>query len=343
MSYDMALPTSPIAGALPEITARYKESLSEIHFMSEDDSPMSGVIRIKRHVKARWNVETRRFIPLDETYWEWESVISVVVSAEEVVDKIVQGEESLVDWITDCRLLLQLDSACQIVVIIRDLGKYRSKTKTMANRDFTAMARAGLESGSSATAQNQTGPTRATSESIDFALIDLQVREKVFIVEGQLSPTLVADYLVEKTEEMEDWIWNLTADVALRPVRFDTCAVIWLMSGQYKLLSKSHLTFAPNEPRRKATSPTDALELMLQEVQGLTSSAAAGIAAEHPSFADLMRAYQKAERRGGEARAEAMLRDCQIKNLKNGTASSRKLNKVGQSYNSRGHYLTGRP
>jgi hypothetical protein len=48
---------------------------------------------------------------------------------------------------------------------------------------------------------------------------------------------------------------------------------------------------------------------MLQEVQGITQSAAAGIAAEYPSFAALMRAFEKAERKGT---AEALLADCEV-------------------------------
>jgi len=110
---------------------------------------------------------------------------------------------------------------------------------------------------------------------------------------------------VEKTEEMEDWVWNLCADVALRPV----CEGSVQIDAQYKLLSKSHLSFAPVEAKRKASSTTDALELMLQEVQGITQSAAAGIAAEYPTFAELMRAFEKAERKGA---AEVLLADCEV-------------------------------
>jgi len=38
-----------------------------------------------------------------------------------------------------------------------------------------------------------------------------------------------------------------------------------------------------------------------------------------------MEAYEKAERRGGVERAELMLQDCEIKNLRNGVANGRKL------------------
>ena len=41
-----------------------------------------------------------------------------------------------------------------------------------------------------------------------------------------------------------------------------------------------------------------------------------------------MEAFEKAEQRSAE-RAEGLLADCEIRNLKNGTVSGRKLNKVG--------------
>ena len=50
---------------------------------------------------------------------------------------------------------------------------------------------------------------------------------------------------------------------------------------------------------------------MLQEVQGVTPSAAAGIRTEFSSFKILMDAYEKAERKGRE-RAELMLQDCEV-------------------------------
>jgi crossover junction endonuclease EME1 len=52
---------------------------------------------------------------------------------------------------------------------------------------------------------------------------------------------------------------------------------------------------------------------MLQEVQGVTPSAAAGIRAEFESFKVLMDAFERAERKGGRERGEALLQDCEVK------------------------------
>jgi len=179
----MELPTSPIAGALPEIKARFTESLSKIHFMPKDESPMAGVMRIKRHVKARWDTVGKRFLPLDQPFWEWDKTMLLIVDAEEIVDKVIHGKDMLIDWIKDTRLLLNLGPMVQIVIIIRGMGKYTAKTKTLANREFTAMARAGLESGSAAAAAVLTA--RPEKEAIESELIELQVQESVFIVHGE--------------------------------------------------------------------------------------------------------------------------------------------------------------
>ena len=121
--------------------------------------------------------------------------------------------------------------------------------------------------------------------------------------------SLVLDALtaVERTEDIEDWIFNLAADVAIRP---------------YKLLHKS-LPLA--SVGRKGSTPTDTFELMLQEVPGITPSAAKGISQEYPSFRDLQRAFERAERDGT---ATFLLAECRVSTLKNGTASGRKVGKA---------------
>lgn len=119
---------------------------------------------------------------------------------------------------------------------------------------------------------------------------------------------------MERTEEIEDWVFNLAGDVAIRPVgdmlREYHHGLSELMK-QYKLLSKAHLSFCATDGIKKGSTPGDVFELMLQEVQGITPSAAAGIRAEYESFQILMEAYERAEQRGGRERAENLLQDCQ--------------------------------
>ncbi|WVQ62597.1 uncharacterized protein L199_000743 [Kwoniella botswanensis] len=315
LSSDLSQPTSPIAGALPEITKRITDNYSEIKFLTEDKSSINGLIKFKRHLKARWDPEKKQFIPLDQPIWIWEGICVLVINAEEIVDKIAPtstcespDEEERLDelnvWVSDIKLTLGLTVNDQLIIMIKGLQKYHSKMKSLANKQFTAAARAGL-SGATTANRNQGGRNGGRigpdKEIIEMALVRLQVKQRCFLVN------------VEKTEDIEDWVYNIAADVAIRP---------------YKLISKSHLAFCPTDGIRKGSNPTETLELMLQEVQGITPSASMGIASEYPTFKELMEAFEKAERRGGVERAEGMLQDCEIKTLRNGTANGRKLNKA---------------
>ncbi|KAK4688871.1 hypothetical protein P7C73_g1220, partial [Tremellales sp. Uapishka_1] len=298
LSHDLSLPSSPIAGALPEIESKLKGNLSELHILSDEDSPYPGIIKFKRHVQARWSSSEKRFIPLPSPHWRWESTVVIVVPADEIVDKVAGGNDLLSKWSSDVRLATGLSRKDQVFIMIKGLQKYYSKTKSLANKEYTAQARAGL-SGTSISSQSSL-TVRPSKGTIEMELVKLQVAEGCFLIH------------VEKTEDVEDWIWNLSADIAIRP---------------YKLITKSHLAFCPQDGIKKGSGPIDAFELMLQEVHGITPSAAAGIVREYPSFKHLMEAFERAERKGLE-RAEEMLKDCEIRNLKNGVANGRLLNKA---------------
>ncbi|TYJ54898.1 hypothetical protein B9479_004406 [Cryptococcus floricola] len=303
LSADMAKPSSPIAGALPEITTKLKDNQSDLRFMSDSDSPIPGAIRFKRHLKARWDVAVKRFIPLDQPRWVWEKTVLILITAEELVDKIADGDDALVQWASDVRLLMSLSQQNQVIIMIKGIEKYYSKSKSMANKDYMSAARAGLEGGAVGGAMTAgRRAVRPTKDRIEEEMVKLQVAEGCFLVH------------VEKTEEMEDWVFNIAADVAIRP---------------YKLISKSHLAFSPQDGQKKALESTAVLELMLQEVQGVTSSAAAGIAAEYPTFRDLMGAFEEAEEGPrGKSGAEAMLANCKVATLVSGKASNKTVNKA---------------
>ena len=54
---------------------------------------------------------------------------------------------------------------------------------------------------------------------------------------------------------------------------------------------------------------------MLEEVLGVTASAASGIASRYPTFAELMEAFELAETAGGVDKAELLLADCDVSQL----------------------------
>ena len=182
-SHDLSLPTSAIAGALPEIKARFDDNRCKWHFDDEAQSPFPGLIQFKRLVQARWNLASRRFIPLDTPRWEKEKAVILVASVEDVVDRVLQGENALAEWISDLRIIMDLSADSQVILLVKGLNKYFSKTKTLANRDFTAAARAGLSD--LGPGQSAANAGRLDKEAIDQALVELQLQETVFIVRGE--------------------------------------------------------------------------------------------------------------------------------------------------------------
>ena len=189
LSADLELRSSPLASALPEIRARITESLSEVHFLPASDSPVAGTIRIKRHVQARWDSTTKRFIPLDVSHWEWEPITILAVHATDVVDKILHGSTSLVQWIRDVRLLLELQSDATLILVIKGMAKLQAKLRTQANREYIAAARAGLEDGPPARAsvkdsEEPIGPM-VDNEAIGMEFVNLQITAGVHVVNGE--------------------------------------------------------------------------------------------------------------------------------------------------------------
>jgi crossover junction endonuclease EME1 len=166
VSSDLEAAGSPIAAALPELRARFKENKSDVR--SFDGVP--GVIRFKRHVRARYDGAAKRWVSIAEPRWEWESTVLVVATAEEIVDQI--HNDTLVRWAEDLRMVT---GKGQMMLMIRGLKAYNSRTKAINTREFTAAARGERVAASSA---------RPSKERIEEELVKLQVAQRVFYING---------------------------------------------------------------------------------------------------------------------------------------------------------------
>lgn len=100
------------------------------------------------------------------------------------------------------------------------------------------------------------------------------------------------------------------------------------LTQQYKRLTKSHLAFSAPDQLAKGEQPFEALELMLQEVPGITQSAAVGVTACYPSLRELMEAYEEVEEEAGPT----MLEGCPVRTSANGVATARQLGPVSILY-----------
>lgn len=184
------LPSSPIAGAMPEIRKRVEDSLSRLVTVPETDTIVGGTIRFLRHVSAEWSASEKRFVPLDNPRTEWETTTILVASADEVVDRILLGDGELAEWIADVRLTLFLAPDEQLLLLVRGLEKYHSKTRSIVNKAFRDSARAGLSTGrASSTEASTTFRTRVEKEQVEAELLQAQLSQYLRVVQGAVSPS----------------------------------------------------------------------------------------------------------------------------------------------------------
>jgi crossover junction endonuclease EME1 len=294
LAYDLSLPSSPIAGAMPEIKIRLEDNRSSLHYLSEEETVAEGTVQFMRRVKAVWDVAAKRFTPLEAERLEWEPTLVVVTSVDGIVDRLAQSEELFMEWLADIRLAVAHRPDEQVFLLVRGLAKYHSKTVSIVNRTYRDNVSAALHDTDARRARPEVG-RRVTKDMVETQLLRAQIEQHVFVV------------LVDETEEIEDWLYNLAADVAFRP---------------YKRLTKSHLAFAAPEGQRKGAEPGPVLELMLQEVPGLTAAAALGVSRCYGSLRGLMEGYE------GDDDGASLLAGCAVGNLATGVATNRTLGPV---------------
>jgi crossover junction endonuclease EME1 len=185
LSSDLETPSSPIAGALPAIRTKLTDNFSQVHFLPTDDSPHPGVIRFKRYVQARWDTAGKKFVPLDQPKWRWETTVLVIMTAEDVIDKIAVCNDELGTWAGDFRLMLGMGAKDQMFVMIKGLQKYYSKTKSLANKEYTAQARAVLGEKEGEGGRGRANSARPSKEIIERELVKLQVAHGCFLIHGE--------------------------------------------------------------------------------------------------------------------------------------------------------------
>lgn len=121
-------------------------------------------------------------MPLDEERLEWESTTVLVASADDIVDRIVQ--DSLIQWLADIRLVLNLAPEAQLMLVVIGLSKYHRDTVSIVNRNFRDMARAAASGSQASGSVVMTVAGRAERDLVENMLLHAQVVERVFIIHG---------------------------------------------------------------------------------------------------------------------------------------------------------------
>ena len=173
LSQDLMQAPSPFAPSFPLLKTKFEELSSDIN--SLDSSPVPGLIQFKRFRRANWDEARGIWVPVNEKDEGWveEGIVGLFVKADELVDKMRASidnrqageteDETLESWIANVHrhVKIPIDRLCpldqippthpadnrglpRVMLIIHGLKAYYSKTRSAANREYAANAKAAL-------------------------------------------------------------------------------------------------------------------------------------------------------------------------------------------------------
>ncbi|KAK0548964.1 hypothetical protein OC846_004291 [Tilletia horrida] len=334
-----------IVGSTEPRMANAGRALSSALGISDQILPDPPVIRLRRKIKARLDVEHRIWVPLPAATFQHEPTAIILLTATEVLAHLAKGSGALAKLIPRVKAGLASSGgvhqtqAFQLFFIVVGLQVHFRKKAQKNDQDWrravqAEMAKedaeeAGAEATTSAPARKRKAPAavdpaaEVTQEDAEIEMLRLTMEHGVYVIHAKA--------LVDAVEAIVD----IVGDVGIRP---------------YKMIANSHLPFC-TDVSRTGTSATDegTYLLMLQQIPRVTEPAARAIQCEFPTVRLLMEAYDEAMERDRRSNAgtsskngshvDNLVAECVIRNRVDGKASSRK---VGQAMSKRiGMVLTG--
>ncbi|KAG8692880.1 hypothetical protein FRC08_009477 [Ceratobasidium sp. 394] len=165
------------------------------------------------------------------------------------------------------------------------------------------------------------GGAKIKRDVIESSLTFLQAVERCFIVH------------VDGPADTSQWLLNITGDLGEYLHRMPAKPTIeqWIPGIKpHKRIRDSFLPFCTDTKVKCGTSKRDTYKKMLQQIHGITESAADGIIEDIPTLRSLFEGYNKEN--DPRARHER-LKEVTIFNRKDGVAKSRILNQVRLTVN----------
>lgn len=135
-------------------------------------------------------------------------------------------------------------------------------------------------------------------DAIESTIVALQAIERCFIV------------YVDGPEDTAQWMFNIAGDLGIRP---------------HKRIRESFLPFCTDTKFKCGSSKDDTYKKMLQQIRGITESAADGIVDKVPTLRELFEGY--AQEHDAELRHDRLI-EVMISNRKDGVAKSRIMNRA---------------
>ena len=276
-------------------------------------STVDNVVRWRRKVKARYDMEMDRWDPVPE-HIETETHVAVVLPAAEFAKLVVSDEERSNLEAHVLRMQTHFPNQT-IIYLIEGLKVFVKKNQNLRNRQFTTAVRAGLEpeqqeqqSGSSNRRRNNDANQGLAidEDMIEDALMQLQVLHGALIHHTVISA------------ETAHWIAVFTEQISMIPYKRkreeanDDSAGFCMESGQV----------------RSGDSPQDTYVRLLEEITGVTASIAWGIAAQYKTLPELVEALETEGPLCLEALRRASNKDGAFSNRAIGPALSKRIHKI---------------
>jgi crossover junction endonuclease EME1 len=288
-------------------------------------SPVPNVIKWRRKVRARYNVDLGHWEPIDMRI-EPETHALVILSAGELVDLALEGSndadegDNLAKHVGSMR---QHFPGHTLVYLIEGLTSWMRKNRTVRNRQFTSAVRSGLSSDvnldvnarttsssvnsrrpRSAASISQSQQTYISEDLVEDALLSLQVHHRVLI--HHTNSTL------ETAQQLAVFTQHISTIPYRRARSADDPAGFCMEAGQVRAGDGAHDTYVR----------------LLQEISRVTAPVAHGVVAECRTVAALVKELEK----GGPLRLENVQRcadrDGALTDRRIGQAVSRRLHKV---------------
>ncbi|KAJ4321164.1 hypothetical protein N0V84_005516 [Fusarium piperis] len=252
------------------------------------DSPVDNVIKWRRKVKSRYNDDLGLWEPIPLRLQDEKHAL-VVMTADEFVRLALDDELS-----SHVEKMERHFSTHHIIYLLEGLIPWMRKNRNLRNRQFTSRVRAQESSASNSSRRNKPSESYIPEETIEDALLQLQVMHDVLIHHTTI-PLETAEWIVNFTQHVSTIPYRKQRDQATLVAGF--C----MESGQVKTGEDTKDTYVK----------------MLQEIVRVTAPIAYGVAQELTSVSKLVRGLET----GGPTRLEGVRKSAN----KDGTFSDRTI------------------
>jgi len=235
------------------------------------ESSIRGLVKWRRKVQATYNESQGYWEPCSLRI-EPEKHVLCLLTAQEFVNMVTAPEDSPTTLQNHVLKLKQTHQLCKPIYLLEGLTVFMRKNQSARNRAYQAEVRRQLEptttSSSSSRRKNQPELPQVSDDSIEDALLQLQIHHGALIHHTSAAP------------ESAEWLKTFTEHISTIPYRLE------LMQGNDSAFCMDVGQVKTGDDKR------DTFVKMLQEVNRVTASMAYGVVERYPSVGDLVGGFK---------------------------------------------------